>query len=35
LNGTERAAKLQVEGEGEEIKGTPTDCAKALRGREG
>jgi len=26
LDGTERVAKLQVEGEGEEIKGTPVDC---------
>jgi len=36
LDGTERVAKPQVEGEGEEIKGTPVDCAKTLRGgREG
>jgi len=28
LNGTERAAKLQVEVEGEKIKGTPTDCLR-------
>ena len=28
LNGTERAAKFQVEVEGEEIKGTPTDCLR-------
>jgi len=35
LDGTERAAKLQIKAGVEEIKGTPIDCEKTLRGREG